>query len=264
MSEARIAMLGLPRTGKSSYLGTLWHFVEEPSIDEITEIDIEGDRKHVQELADHMRALTDFDRTSFDEDERFEVDVEFADAGTVQLVIPDRSGEQLQSLVERREWPHLLSAELEAASGLMVFVHPDELHPPLDLRVAPAGAEPGEYENKEACTAAQVVDGLENVIEAMTDRWPLNVALVISAFDRVSDTSPDEWLRKRLPAVGALMESDPARVRGAVFGVCAQGGSREDRDTVLALGPLHERAWAQGGDGSRVGFSNPVRWALGW
>ncbi len=257
-------MLGLPRTGKSSYLGTLWHFAEEPAVVEINEIDIEGDRKHVQVLSEHMRALTEIERTNFAEDEGFDVDVEFADAGKVKLVIPDHSGEQLQSLVERRSWPQLLGDELDAATGVMLFVNPDEHHAPIDLHVAPGGGTPEEFKNKDACTAAQLVDGLENVIEAMKDRWPLRLSLVISAFDRVVELSPDEWIDKRIPAVGSMLSSDPARVRAAVFGVSAQGGRREDLDAVLAAGALHERAWARGGDGGSVRFSDPVRWALGW
>lgn len=268
MSDRRIAMLGLPQTGKSTFLGTLWHFVEEPTIKEISEANIDGDRKHVQELARIVRALNEITRTYHDDNESFEVDVAFAGQGSVKLVIPDRSGEQLQGLIERRQWPELLRDEVSAATGIMLFVNPDVLSPPLELHVAPGVAaqetERSDYTNKEACTSAQLIDGLENVVEAMSDRWPLRVAVVISAFDCVGDMTPHEWIEKRLPAIASLLESDPARIEGAVFGVSAQGGRREDAEAVLALGELHKRAWARAADGSSVAFSEPVRWTLGW
>jgi Double-GTPase 1 len=268
MSDHRIAMLGLPKTGKSTFLGALWHFVEEPSIDEIKETDIEGSRKHLQELASNVRSLTEIARTHHDGDERFEVDVEFAGRGTVKLVIPDRSGEQLQGLIERRQWPELLRDELAVATGLMLFVNPDEHNPPLELYVAPGAGPtldgPAEYTNHGACTSAQLIDGLENVIEAMSSRWPLRVAVVISAFDRVEKATPEAWIEKRLPAIASLLETNSARIKGAVFGVSAQGGRREDSESVLQLGELHERAWARSANGTVVRFSEPVRWALGW
>lgn len=267
MTDQRIAMLGLPKTGKSTFLGTLWHFVEEPSVEDIKEADIEGSRKHLQELASHARALTEITRTYHDDDEHFEVDVEFAGSGTVKLVIPDRSGEQFQGLIERRQWPELLRDELAVATGLILFVNPDEHNPPLELYVA-AGAGPppdgpAEYTNHGACTSAQLIDGLENVIEAMSNRWPLRVAVVISAFDRVEDATPQEWIEKRLPVIASLLETDSARIEGAAFGVSALGGRREDAESVQQLGELHERAWTRSADGTAVRFSEPVRWALG-
>jgi hypothetical protein len=268
VSEARVTLLGLPLTGKSTFIGALWHFVEEPSIDYIREAALPGDRKHIQALADHVRELSEIDRTGHDADERFEVPVEFPGAGTVTLVIPDHSGEQLQGLVERRIWPELLREELASASAVILFVNPDTTRPPLELHLldgtAPENGEQPEYDNHRACTAAQLIDGLESVIEATRERWPIRIAVVISAFDKAGEVTPGDWLDKRLPALAAMLASDPGRVQSATFGVCAQGGRREDAESVLKKGDLHERAWAQSANGTAVPFSEPVRWALGW
>jgi Double-GTPase 1 len=267
VSEARVTLLGLPLTGKSTFIGALWHFVEEPSIDSIREASLPGDRSHVQALADHVRELSEIDRTGHDADERFEVPVEFPGAGTVTLVIPDHSGEQLQGLVERRIWPELLREELATTSALILFVNPDTTRPPLELHLLDGTAheqgEQPEYSNSRACTAAQLIDGLESVIEATRERWPMRVAVAISAFDRVGDVTPAEWLDKRLPALAAMLANDPARVQSATFGISAQGGRREDAE-ALVKHDLHERAWARSADGTPVPLSDPVRWALGW
>lgn len=267
MSERRVMLLGLPETGKSTFIGTLWHFVEEPSIEYVREASLPGERKHAQELAEHVRELIEITRTLHDADGRFEVPVEFPGSGTVTLVIPDHSGEQLETLVQRRVWPDLLREELARASAVILFVHPRGIKPPLELHLLPGDAPGGdtlEYKNPEACTAAQLIDGLEEVLEAMRDRWPVRVAVVISAFDLAGADTPEQWLDLRVPAIASMLRHDPERVQSAVFGVCAQGGAREDAESVLKKGDLHERAWAQSADGTPVPFSEPVRWALGW
>ncbi len=257
-------LLGLPETGKSTFIGALWHFVEEPSIEYVREASLPGERKHVQELAEHVRELTEITRTHQDADERFEVPVEFPGSGTVTLVIPDHSGEQLETLVQRRVWPALLVEELARASAVILFVHPLKVKAPLELHLLPGGQKPPDYKNDQACTAAQLIDGLEEVLEAMSHRAPVRVAVVISAYDLAGDHTPEQWLDLRLPAIASMLRSDPARVQSAVFGVCAQGGAREHADEVKRRGDLHERAWAKAADGSDVAFSEPVRWALGW
>ena len=267
MSERRVMLLGLPETGKSTFIGTLWHFVEEPSIEYVREASLPGERRHAQELAEHVRELTEITRTHHDADERFEVPVEFPRSGTVTLVIPDRSGEQLEGLVQRRVWPELLREEVVQASAVMLFVHPSVITPPLELHLlpgVPSGEEALEYKNPSACTAAQLIDGLEEVLEAMRDRWPVRVAVVISAFDLADGDTPEQWLDLRLPAIASMLRNDPARVQSAVFGVCAQGGAREDAEEVKQRGDLHERAWARSAGGSDIPFSEPVGWALGW
>jgi len=93
MTEQRnVVMLGLPRTGKSAYLGTLWHCVEEPSVAEVQEADLPGDLDHVQGLAAVNRSLEDLPRTHREDEYDFNAPVRFADGQTASLRVPDLSG----------------------------------------------------------------------------------------------------------------------------------------------------------------------------
>lgn len=267
MSAARrVAVLGLPGTGKSTYLGTLWHLVEEPTVDDISEVSVAGDRMHIQGLAQRVRAMEQVERTQHDANERFDVEVSLPEGTQGRLVIPDRSGEQLQALIERRRWPELLEAEIAEAGALILFVHPNAVRMPLELSIATSVARPREddqdYENHLAATAAQLVDGLENVLEAMSDRWPVRLAVVVSAFDLLDGWTPEQWLSERLPALAAMLRNNPDRVASTVYGVSAQGGASDEAEEVLSRGALHDRAWARAGDGEAVSVVAPVRWAL--
>jgi hypothetical protein len=284
-------------------MGTLWHMAEEPSVADITETAMPVSPRHIQRIAAKVRAVEDLPRTNHDDDDFYEGTVAFPDGGTVVLRIHDRSGEQLQALVERRQWPSLLAGEVAAAQALILFVSDDELILPLSLRLAEgladddparpasdeseargataaaaAGDSVAEEEDAEhrqqptavktyahhyASTAAQLVDGLENVLEEMVDDWPVRISVVVSKFDRVSQRTPAQWFHERLPALEAFLDNNPGRATWRLFGVCALGGRPEDRDELIQQ-DLHERAWARDANGDEVPLSEPVRWALGW
>jgi hypothetical protein len=291
MTLSRLAFVGLPGTGKTTYIGALWHMAEEPSVTDIVEKVLPANPAHVQRIAEQVRAVDELLRTGHDDDEFYEGTVEFPGHGSLTLRIHDRSGEQLQALVERRNWPSLLAGEVAEAQALVLFVCDDELILPLSLRLAeglaqddparpaadalknaPSGDDStfgdsspknNGYSHHYASTAAQVVDGLENVLDAMDDRWPVRIAVVVSKFDRIDDRSPRQWLHDRLPAIEAFLDNNLNRVAWELFGVSALGGPPQSREELLKS-DLHERAWAQNADGDAVPLSEPVRWALGW
>lgn len=295
--SSRLALIGLPGTGKTTYMGALWHMAEEPSVHEIVETALPISPRHIHEITEKVRAVDEIERTKHDDDGFYEGTVEFPGYGAVTLRVHDRSGEQLQALVERRQWPELLAGEIAEANALMLFVCDDELVLPLSLRLAEGLAEDdpakpaedalmntdGETDRREieelgpedqpvaikayahhyASTAAQLIDGLENLLEEMGDRWPVRIAVVVSKFDRISNRSPREWLHQRLPAVEAFLDNNSGRVVWNLFGVCALGGDPKNRDELLQS-DLHERVWARDAQGGDVPLSEPVRWALGW
>lgn len=136
-ARPRLAFLGLPRTGKSTFLGAFWALVQSPVETSVRETRFGGDRSYVQRLAEQVARGEELDRTALDADEGLSVALRFDELGVAELVVPDISGEALRVLVERRIWyPRLLDACSEA-TALLVFVHPDRLR--LPVRIAGGG-----------------------------------------------------------------------------------------------------------------------------
>lgn len=275
MTEARtIAMLGLPRTGKSTYIGALWRLVQDPEVSEIREVDFMGDRSRINMLADNVSDGIEIDRTEVDTEEGFEVEVGFAGCDSARLDIPDLSGEATRELVEQRVWRKSLADTLGRADVLMLFVHPDKIEPPVPANFADADeaahddeeVEELEFPVKDACTAAKLVELLENVIELRADLWPIRIAVIVSAWDRVDgDPTPPDWLEERLPGVAGTLTCNTDRIHAAVFGVSAQGGRLpKDKDTLLAKGGVRQRVFAADPAGKPAGLWDPLRWALGF
>lgn len=286
LARPRLVFLGLPRTGKSTFLGAFWALVQSPAETSVRETNFSGDRSYVQKLAEQVARGEELDRTALGADEELSVELGFDDAGVAELLIPDTSGEALRVLAERRFWyPRLLDA-CKDATAILVFINPERLRIPqrivvtagVEQTATPAAfARPADaiefhppdgvrFEAQEhACTAAELIDVFENLAELWNDRRPIRVGVVVSAWDRVGGDpkpSPYQWMAARLPGILATLECNPDVAEFEVFGVSAQGGSLDDREGLLARGEICDRVFAEDRSGRGISLVEPIRWAI--
>lgn len=284
---AAVALLGLPLTGKSTFLGAIWQLAQDTDEASVEEIDFTGDRSYLQALGEAVARAEEVPRTEVDSEEGMRLSLGFAELGSVALDIPDLSGETLRRLVEDRVVHDLLRQALESAGALILFIHPGQLGLPLSIAMAQEifresirGGESVEdeptneprevvvtpFELKAACTSAKYVDALENVLEILRDRWPVRLAVVISAWDEVDQSAlvtPEQWLRQNVPALWGFVTSNPEMLTAQVFGVSALGGRLPgDRESLLARGSVRNRAYARGATGTTLPMTAPLTWAL--
>jgi hypothetical protein len=267
-----VAMLGLPRTGKSTYIGALWLLVQSVLEPDLTEVNVFGDRTHIDELAQRVALGKEIERTPVDTDEGFQVEIAIEDRGSVLLDIPDLSGEAAREIVEDRKWRATLVDTLRQAEGLLLFVHPDKIDPPTPVNFGIAAAvdekdqspDDSDFDSEDACTAAKLVELLENVFELRSDAWPIPVAVIASAWDRVhGNPHPPQWLEERLPGVHGVLDANPGVVDAAVFGVSALGGHIPDGvEKLMEKGEAAQRLFAYGPDGSEAKLYDPLSWLL--
>jgi len=132
VSDSRsVTLIGLPRTGKSTYLGALWMIIQDDRATDILEVDIRGDRSYLERLGERVALLQEMKRTEVDSDDGLELTVELKDFGELALRIPDLSGETLRLLVEERTWHPLLRQGVDDSDAVLLFVHPDKLRIPV-------------------------------------------------------------------------------------------------------------------------------------
>jgi len=286
--EGAVAFIGFPRTGKSTYLGAIWQIAQDPSQSDIFEADFSGDRSHVQQLGEAVARGEEVAHTEVDSDDWMRLRLGFVGLGAIDVNIPDLSGESVRLLVEDRVLHPLLSSALASAQALAIFVHPEKVELPMTIAMAqeilarhlPAEAAQSQaverletdeitippFEAKKSCTAAKYLDALENVVQLLSDRWPVRVALIISAWDSVDQPdviTPSQWLIHNAPALHGFVTQNPDMVTAQVFAVSAQGAPVPmDAETRRALGPVSERAYSRGSTGQRLSLAAPLRWAV--
>jgi len=269
MSTQVISLLGLPRTGKSTYIGALWLVVQDPTVGDIREHDVRGDRSYIESLAHQVAKCEEIQRTEVDSDQAFAMQLDLAGLGVADVEIPDLAGEATRVLVEDRTWRRVFADALSRSNALLLFVHPDHVETPIPANWGTGeGAEAHSSQNlpefspEKACTSAKLIELLENVLMARADAWPLRVGVVISAWDRVDNMTPRDWLAERLPGVHGLLESNPDLVRFSVFGVSAQGGRLPEQHDELIRQDVSKRVFAARDDGTICPIFEPLVWVV--
>jgi hypothetical protein len=265
----------MPRSGKSTYLGTLWALVQSPLDRSVTEASFSGDRAYVQRLADQVARAQEVERTTLETSGQLAVTLDFEANGTADLLVPDTSGESLRLLFEQRVWYAPLRGICEEATGILLFVHPERIRVPQPVAVLGGAAQAanGDGANatatipfdprEHASSAAELISVFENVADVGRALWPIRMAVVVSAWDTVDgDPTPYQWLETRIPGLLATIECNPHIAELGVFGVSAQGGALVDRDELLAKGEIFDRVYAIERDGKRVSLTEPLRWAI--
>ena len=287
--SATVTLLGFPRTGKSTYLGALWQLAQDPAEPTIIEREVMGDRSYLQELGDQVARGEEIGRTEISSVEGMQLTLGFKQ-GDVRVHIPDLGGETLRLLVEDRVWHPRLKDTVGASNAMLLFLHPEKLRVPITIAMADEilaalqsaegnhaqasangrGAEPRaklelpRFQNASACTVAQCLDALENILMYQRMRWPIRVVIVISAWDTVDGSpTPASWLRDRAPALESFANANTDMVQWNLYGVSAQGGSLPaQREELLARGSVRERVYARNASGEAVTVTEPLRWVL--
>ncbi len=290
MSDAKdfqCLMVGLPRTGKTTFLAALWHVVRSDEVPESLRLDrLEGDQEYLNLIAGQWLRCEPLERTSGDE---IKVDIRLRDPESGRLVrlrIPDISGELYESLWENRMCLTSFTVLVTEVDGCLLFVHPGELVETgwIDdanatyLEWEKAGVEgedaepPGEADPKGidwdarlAPTQVRMVEVLQFLTEISEKRF--RVVLVISAWDLVTENmAPAKWLEKHLPLLWQFLTANPDLFDVTYMGVSAQGGAVEgpnsQADGLLDHNIASHRIRVCAPDKDGHDISHPIRWLM--
>jgi hypothetical protein len=124
MEQRKYLMVGLPLSGKSSFLGPFWHVVESEEITASYSIVIQpDDREYLNRLRDSWLSCQVVERTPFGTIK--EVTLSLLDRSTGIshiLTIPDLAGETFRLLFEQRELQPQYADLFTEADGIMLFI----------------------------------------------------------------------------------------------------------------------------------------------
>lgn len=277
-----LLFIGLPSSGKTTYLAALWHVLEDQSSATKLKLNgLSGDRTYLNRIVEAWRACTAVPRTTLQaEDTTVSLHLEGDGFGTFRLSVPDLSGEAFHQQLEHRKMSAQHADLLRHANGVILFVHPDvqkgtQITQQEQMTASIGGAEeagtgadgnavvPVPWSVETLPTQMKLVELLQFFLERVDRR--IRVAVVVSAWDLVDELgqSPHDYMSRHMPLLRQFLDANDDLLEHAVFGVSAQGGTIPDeKDMLLELDAL-KRIKVRYGNNADHDITKPIAWLLG-
>jgi len=272
-------IIGLPETGKTTFLAALWHVVVSREIEGALHLkELHGDHGYLNDIRDHWVSCEPIGRTQ-QRAEQLQLSMRLADANdrfAAELIFPDLSGESFKALWKDRVWRERYDQLARKTSGALLFIHPDKVLEPTRINEilipdeldddddSPLSSWNRNWNADDAPTQVKLVEFLQFFTHDPAV-YPLRrVAVMISAWDVVRENiKPSQWLERRLPLLYQYLEGNSHRLASRIYGLSAQAGDLE-RDAVKLQNYLHhsERIQILGEDCLEHDITAPIKWLM--
>lgn len=280
-SHFQIIMVGLPQSGKTTFLAALWHVLEERTNTTLLRLKkLDGDRTYLNRICENWRSCSPLDRTTLQGEEYVTLCLESDEYAELNLTIPDLSGEVFELQVSERRWARKYDEMVQSLDGVLLFVHPDfrsgnridsanALETTLKVTQSEQSTSGEGYTDQASWmhehmpTQVQLVELLQFIAERAERE--LRVSVIVSAWDLVASFghSPSEFVEKRLPLLWQYLQSNQRINKYKVIGVSAQGGDiSSERISLLGYESPLDRIKVVGIETKPYDVTSTISWLL--
>ena len=295
--DSTLVMLGLVGTGKTNFLVALDVVLDhQADPDGLHHSELAADRAYLQPLREQWLRGEVLKHTSRQPPPPpHQLLVRHPVTGTsAGFYLPDLAGETFDAQFETRSFPLGFSERLQQAGGVFLFVHCNhnadhailedpgfmELAPALPAASPPpqsAVAEP-DWRLEDASPQVKLVDLLQFIAEIGPQQRPLNIAVILSAWDLVENApylgphaaaeipkDPAQFFSIHWPLLDQFLRGNTEMFRIRVFGVSARGGGNtpEEIARLTKFDRPSDRILVVDGSHRSNDLTRPVRWLLG-
>lgn len=288
--NASFVIMGLPASGKTTFLAALWHLVESGETECRLVMDhYRGDFTYLNKIADAWRNFQKVPRTSQIGDTDVTIYLHDRVTGARGTALfPDLAGEIFDLQVEERRCRPEFVEQADADDGILFFVNADvkeddlsiiDLNARLPKEAAgtvlaggsqqEGGSAPvvvPEWEPKFLPAQVRVVQLLSDLLRPPFTYRTRKLAFLISAWDLVRDQghTPQQWLARNMPLVHQFLRTNGMSFTYQVYGVSAQGVRLDDDvavDGATKIAPSR-RVQIVGHDGEEHDLTAPLVWLM--
>ncbi|MFO0578930.1 MAG: hypothetical protein U1A78_33420 [Polyangia bacterium] len=280
-NPANLLFIGLPGSGKTTFLAALWHVLSDRSSTTTLRLTkMSGDRAYLNQITKEWRECSQVPRTNLQMEQVVVLHLDGEGFGSFDLSTPDLAGEAFkQQLTDRRMSRHH-DALVQEATGVMLFLHPDvqkgtQLSVACRLEAELPGSQKGgsttagtvanTWSPDMLPTPVMLVELLQFLLERSQRR--LRVAVVVSAWDLADHLgAPHDFVARELPLLQQFLDANNDLIEHSVFGVSAQGGDITDeakKQLLLDLDDALQRIKVRQGQETSQDITKPIAWLLG-
>lgn len=277
--ENSVLLLGLPGSGKSTYIGALAQMLESDGHNGCLILErYSEDRNELEALANEWLRCKPVSRTEGQSTRPIELVVrDSASNEIIKINVPDLSGETFERHCERRTCSQEYAELASGANCAILFVHSNRTYQNHPMEPGDTGQAPedgteilgDDWGPNKVSGQSKLVEILQTLLFLRDSDSPLRVAIMISAWDLVQSAlgtrdpmTPSQFLNSNIALLAQYLECNSQIIEFVVFGVSAQGGNYDDDVTRTCL--LEKRPWERGivteVDGDHNDLSRPLRW----
>lgn len=287
--NSNFVIMGLPASGKTTFLAALWHLVESNETPCRLECyDYRGDFSYLNSIAAAWRSFKPVPRTSQTGDMNVSIMLRNRDTGESGVAFfPDLAGETFDRQVEERRCYRDFVESFSQENGVLFFISADlkednlsitDLNARLPINNVELGEDVSttneneskmilnEWEPKFLPWQVKIVQLLSDLTRPPFLQRNRRIAILISAWDLVRSmgTTPQEWLSVNMPLVEQFLKTNVDYFNFQIFGVSAQGGRLDDNSAIdeAAKGLASRRIQIVGPQGEGHDLTEPLVWLM--
>jgi hypothetical protein len=241
--DVSISIIGLPGSGKTTFLAALWELVNEARVAKALRFHSIGsnDQTYLRKILKVWRRATEQRRTRTTGITAVRMNLQNDAGAVVQIEMPDAPGEDFRSMWEDRALGRVLGESL-ASGNIVLLLNGDQVKAPdwVTERSAQRRATgrqkadllPRDWEPRFAPTQVQLVDLLQMISHAPVGGAGRKIAVMISAWDKAEGEglTPHAFLISKLPLLAQYLEAGRDGWTSRVYGVSAQGGEYDGNE----------------------------------
>lgn len=276
MQVKKISFLGLPSSGKSTFLAALWHLILTNEIECPLSLDgFTSDYPYLNIIHSQWIDGNPLNRTSMESEQVAELNLKLnSSKEQFILSIPDLSGEEFELQLSRKKIKTTTFEMISEATGIVLFLSADKKDG--DVYFHQLGKNRKNKKNSMDSvswdyhlipTQVKIVELLQTLMSFPFEKELYRISFIISAWDVVMEReiTPDTWIKEEYPLLQQFLESNSRFFLAKTYGVSAQGGDLKDakkKNDLTSMFEASKRIICHDGNNIDHDITKPLIWII--
>lgn len=274
MKEKNISFLGLPSSGKTTFLAALWHLILTGEVE--CDLSLDGftnEYPYLNSIHEKWLDGNPVNRTPLESAQIAKLNLKFNGNGEkFTLHIPDLSGEEFELQLNRKKIKLSTFDNINKSNGIIMFLSADKKDS--DIYFHELNGEKNQtrelklnWDYHSIPTQVKIVELMQTLLSQPFSNEIYKVAIVISAWDIATprNIKPEKWIEVEYPLLHQFLHSNNESFVMKFYGVSAQGGDLNNADKKRDLTMMQEaskRIICQDGDDVTNDITKPLTWII--